>query len=71
MAASVIMTERNEPFYNNQLYQLLTKATIHSNEALHELNSILHQQPELASLTHPIDGTYLHVISRRSAEHEK
>ncbi|CAF1511792.1 unnamed protein product, partial [Rotaria sordida] len=58
-------------FYNNRLYHLLTQRSINSKDLLQELNSILHEQPELAGLCHPIEGSYFHIICRNSSEQEK
>jgi hypothetical protein len=67
----MIMSEKSDPFYNNRLYQLLDNKSTYSNEHLQELHSILHEQPELAGLCHPIEGSYFHIICRNSSEHEK
>ncbi|CAF0854772.1 unnamed protein product [Adineta ricciae] len=64
------MSKNPELFYDNELYELLTKQTVYSDEVLQELNSILHKQPELAALYHPIDGSYLHILCRKSSEQE-
>jgi hypothetical protein len=65
------MSVKSDPFYNNRLYQLLSNHSIYSNEFLQELNSILHEQPELAGLNHPVEGSYLHFLCRTCSEQEK
>ena len=65
------MSEKTDLFSNNRLYQLLTNQKIYSEEILKEINSILHTQPELAGLVHPIDGSYFHIMCRNTSEHEK
>ncbi|CAF3648034.1 unnamed protein product [Rotaria socialis] len=64
------MSVTSDLFYNNCLYQLLTKNSVYTEDLLQELNSILHEQPELARLCHPIEGSYFHVICRNSNEQE-
>ncbi|CAF0982468.1 unnamed protein product [Rotaria sordida] len=64
------MSVTSDPFYNNRLYHLLTQRSINSKDLLQELNSILHEQPELAGLCHPIEGSYFHIICRNSNEQE-
>ncbi|UJR25710.1 hypothetical protein I4U23_007061 [Adineta vaga] len=64
------MSKKDESFYDNELYHLLTNKTSYSAEVLRELNSILHKQPELATLFHPIEGSYLHIICRHFNEQE-
>ncbi|CAF4746243.1 unnamed protein product [Rotaria sp. Silwood1] len=64
------MSGTSDPFCNNRLYQLLTQRSIYSKDVLQELNSILHEQPELARLCHPIEGSYFHIICRNSSEQE-
>ncbi|CAF0803700.1 unnamed protein product [Rotaria sp. Silwood1] len=64
------MSGISDPFCNNRLYQLLTQRSIYSKDVLQELNSILHEQPELARLCHPIEGSYFHIICRNSSEQE-
>jgi hypothetical protein len=65
------MSVESDPFYNNRLYQLLVNHSVYSNENLVEFNSILHKEPELAGLYHPIEGSYFHIICRNSNEQEK
>ena len=65
------MSQENEPFYNNRFYQLLTKQSAYSSEILQESISILHEQPELAGLSHSIEGSYFHIICRHASEQEK
>ncbi len=65
------MSVKTGPFYDNRLYQLLANHSIYSNEFLQEVNLILHEQPELAGLSHPSEGSYFHIICRKSNEQEK
>jgi len=65
------MSIKTDPFYNNRLYQLLANHSIYTNELLQEVNSIIHEQPELAGLSHPTEGSYFHIICRNSSEQEK
>jgi hypothetical protein len=65
------MSVKSDPFHNNRLYQLLTNHSMYSNEILKEVNSILHEQPELAGLSHPIEGSYFHIICRNFNAHER
>jgi hypothetical protein len=65
------MSGKSDPFYNNRLYQLLVNNSVYSKELLQEVNTILHEEPELAGLYHPTEGSYFHVICRNSNEQEK
>jgi hypothetical protein len=65
------MSVKTDPFYNNRLYKLLSNHSTYSYEFLQEFNSILHEEPELARLSHPIEGSYFHLICRNSSEQEK
>ncbi|CAF3948332.1 unnamed protein product [Adineta steineri] len=65
-----MIRKTDHKFYDNHLYQLLTKQSIYTNNILQELNSILHAEPDLAALCHPIEGSYFHVICRNSDEQE-
>ena len=58
-------------FSNNAVYHLLSKGKNYSDALLQELHSILHEQPELATLDHPVHGSYFHLICRNSHEEEK
>ncbi|CAF0846921.1 unnamed protein product [Rotaria sp. Silwood1] len=60
------MPLRSDPFYNNRLYKLLSNRTMYSNELLQQLNSLLHEEPELATFDHPKEGSYFHIICRNS-----
>ena len=44
------MPSRTDLFYNNRLYKLISNSSIYSNELLQQLNSLLHEEPELAGL---------------------
>ena len=65
------MSSKTDRFYNNRLYQLLINRSVYTIETLQELNSILHEEPELARLSHEVEGSYFHVICRNSNEQEK
>ena len=60
-----------EHFYTNDLYRLLANQSNYSNELLQEVNAILHEQPELAHLSHSTDGSYFHIVCRNCNEHDK
>ncbi|CAF2886304.1 unnamed protein product [Rotaria sp. Silwood2] len=60
------MSLKDDPFYNNRLYKLLSNRIIYSNELLQRLNSLLHQEPNLATFSHPKEGSYFHIICRNS-----
>ncbi|CAF3031858.1 unnamed protein product [Rotaria sp. Silwood2] len=60
------MSLKDDPFYNNRLYKLLSNRIIYSNELLQQLNSLLHQEPNLATFSHPKEGSYFHIICRNS-----
>ncbi|UJR23215.1 hypothetical protein I4U23_026234 [Adineta vaga] len=53
---------KTDKFYNNPLYRLLSNRTLNSNELLEQLNSLLHEQPDLVEFTHPKEGSYFHVV---------
>jgi hypothetical protein len=53
-------------FHDNPLYQLLSISTGYVDEHLRDLHGILHEQPELAQLYHPMDGSYVHIICRKT-----
>ncbi|CAF4849901.1 unnamed protein product, partial [Rotaria sp. Silwood2] len=61
-----LMSLKDDPFYNNRLYKLLSNRIIYSNELLQQLNSLLHQEPNLATFSHPKEGSYFHIICRNS-----
>lgn len=65
------MSSRTDLFYNNQVYKLISNSTIYSNETLQQLNRILHEQPELVECSHPMEGSYFHIICRNSNRLEK
>jgi hypothetical protein len=65
------MPLKNDPFYNNRLYNLLSNQSIYSNELLQQLNSLLHEEPNLAECIHPKQGSYFHIICRNSIDQEK
>lgn len=65
------MVSTNDQFYDNRIYQLLTNQSIYSKDLLQELNSLLHEQPELARLSHKTEGSYFHIICRNSNDQEK
>ena len=65
------MPVTSDPFYNNRLYRLLTDHKVYSSSLLQELHLILHEEPELAGLRHPIEGSYFHIICRNFNEQEK
>jgi hypothetical protein len=65
------MPFKTDPFSNNLLYELLSNQSSYSNEHLQQLNSLLHEKPHLAELSHPQIGSYLHIICRNSTGHEK
>ena len=58
-------------FHDNPLYHLLSKDTVYSDGLLQDLHVVLHEQPELAELHHPTEGSYLHLVCRNSREQEK
>jgi hypothetical protein len=58
-------------FHNNRLYKLLSNQSIYSDELLQQLNSLLHEEPDLAEHTHPKEGSFFHVICRNSNNQEK
>jgi hypothetical protein len=60
------MSSRNDRFYNNRLYKLFSNSTIYSYELLQELNSLLHEEPELVECNHPKEGSFFHIICRNS-----
>ncbi|CAF1255872.1 unnamed protein product [Rotaria sordida] len=60
------MSLNNDPFYNNRLYKLLSNRRMYSIELLQQLNSLLHEEPELATFNHPKEGSYFHIICRNS-----
>ena len=65
------MATNGDAFLDGPLYQLLSKATVYSDELLQDLHVILHEQPELAELCHPVEGSYLHLVCRNAREQEK
>lgn len=65
------MSDASDQFYNNPLYQVLAKQSNYSADLLKQIHAILHEQPELARLSHPIEGSYFHIVCRNSNEHDK
>ncbi len=65
------MSRRSGRFYNNRLYKLLSNQSNYSNELLQQLNSLLHEEPDLIEFTHPNEGSYFHVICRNSNNQKK
>ena len=65
------MATNVDAFLDSPLYRLLSKGGIYSDELLQDLHVILHEQPELAELYHPTDGSYLHLVCRNAREQEK
>lgn len=66
-----IMSISSDQFHTNRLYQLLVDRTNYSEELLGEVNTILHAEPELAQLTHPIEGSYFHLVCQNSNDQER
>ena len=64
------MSVANDPFYTNRLYELLSNHSNNSDGILQEVNGILHEQPGLAELTHPIEGSYFHILCRNTNEQD-
>jgi len=60
-----------QSFKNNRLYELLISPSVYTIDNLNDINSILHEQPELASLTDPIHGSYFHILCQKTNEQEK
>ncbi|CAF3896649.1 unnamed protein product, partial [Adineta steineri] len=60
------MPPKTDRFYKNHLYKILSNPSNYSDTTLQELNSLLHEQPDLVDFTHPIEGSYYHVICRNS-----
>ena len=65
------MSISSDQFHTNPLYELLANQTNYSEELLDEVTTILHEQPELAQLTHPIEGSYFHLVCRNSNDQER
>ena len=65
------MASKRELFYNNPLYKLLYNHSTYSDELLQQLNTLLHQDSDLATLDHPKKGSYFHIIIRNSHGQEK
>lgn len=65
------MTSRTDAFVNNPLYKLLSQPSMYSLEILDQLNVLLHQQPELAECHQRKEGTFFHLICRKSHYQEK
>jgi len=65
------MPQRSDLFYNNRVYKLLSKSELDSNDVLQELNSILHEEPDLVDCTHPNEGSFFHLICRKSQRNDK
>ncbi|CAF1524571.1 unnamed protein product, partial [Adineta steineri] len=59
-------TPKTDRFYQNRLCKILSNQSNYSYTTLQELNSLLHEQPDLVDFTHPIEGSYYHVICRNS-----
>lgn len=65
------MSIATDDFHTNRLYQLLVNQSNYSNELLKEVNSILHEQPELAHISHSIEGSYFHIVCQNANEQDK
>ena len=65
------MPVKFDPFHRNRLYQLLADEGSYSLERLEQLNELLHEQPELAEITHPQQGSYFHLICQHANDQEK
>ena len=65
------MASKTDPFYRNRLYQLLADERSYSLERLEQLNVLLHEEPEMAEVTHPQQGSYFHLICQHSDEQEQ
>jgi hypothetical protein len=65
------MSLEKDPFYTNRLYELLSNHSNYSDDILQEINGILHEEPGLAGLSHPIEGSYFHILCRNSNEQGK
>lgn len=65
------MSISSDQFHTNPLYQLLANQTNYSEELLEEVNTILHEQPELAQQSDPIEGSYFHLICRNSNDQDR
>lgn len=57
-------------YHHNPLYELLSKSDDYSDKLLDELHDLLHEQPELAALYDPAEGSYFHLVCRNSHEDE-
>lgn len=65
------MAFKTDPFYRTRLYQLLADERSYSLERLEQLNALLHEEPEMAEITHPQQGSYFHLICQHSDDREK
>jgi hypothetical protein len=68
---TALMAFKTDPFYRNRLYQLLADERSYSFERLEQLNVLLHEEPELAEVIHPKQGSYFHLICQHSDDEEK
>ncbi|CAF1228345.1 unnamed protein product [Adineta steineri] len=59
-------TPKIDRLYKNRLYKILSNQSNYSDTTLQELNSLLHEQPDLVDFTHPIEGSYYYVTCRNS-----
>lgn len=65
------MPPKTDRFHNNRLYKLLSNRSIYSHELLHQVNQLLHNEPDLASIDHPKEGSYFHTICQHSHYQKK
>ena len=62
---------RSHRFYDNRLYTLLANGLSYSDELLQQINFLLHEQPDLAEIIHPKQGSLFHTVCRNSNGQEK
>ena len=62
---------RSDEFKESSLYRLLSNNENYSLDLVEKVNSLLHEQPELAELTDKSDGSFFHLVSRRCKGNEK
>ncbi|CAF0917041.1 unnamed protein product [Adineta ricciae] len=64
------MAPKVDRFRSNQLYKLLSTHPLNPDELLQQVNTLLHQQPDLVEMKHPKDGSYLHVVCQNFHQQE-